>query len=128
MFKMTREHPHSSVLIGLIRPLDEELCQIDGKAQLDSDPHNKLGEDDIALVAWESEIAVACGAYGTVADRADVVEIKRMYEQPSSGRRGLAITLLCRLQQHAAKAGYRKAQRETGTSQPEAIALYEREG
>lgn len=128
MCEMTHEHPHSNVLTALIAELDEELRKIYGKAQLESDPFNQLAADDIALVAWVGGEAVACGAYRSVSTRADVVEIKRMYVRPSSRRKGIAMKLLSQLEQHAAENGYRKAQLETGTSQPDAIALYQRQG
>lgn len=123
-----QEHPHSKVLTDLIAQLDQELCQIYCKAQLESDPYNILAAEDIAFVVWMDDQAVACGAYRAVPDRDDVVEIKRMYVRRSSRRKGIAMRLLQQLEQHAAEHGYRKTRLETGTSQPQAIALYQRHG
>jgi GNAT superfamily N-acetyltransferase len=51
-------------------------------------------------------------------------EIKRMYVRPAFARRGLARTVLAELERSAAAAGITRLVLETGTAQPEAIALY----
>ena len=65
---------------------------------------------------------VACGAYRRHED--EVAEIKRMYVRADWRRRGIARELLAELENRAAKAGYLRAVLETGTEQPEALALY----
>jgi GNAT superfamily N-acetyltransferase len=67
----------------------------------------------------------ACG--GWRAHETDV-ELKRMYVSPSFRGRGLARAVLRALEQTAAKAGYHRVILETGSKQPEAIALYESSG
>lgn len=128
MCELTQEQPGAKVLTTLFAELDRELCQRYGKAQLDSKPHNQLTADAIAFVCWVQERAVGCGAYRPVPGFTDVVEIKRMFVRSCSRRRGIGAKLLDRLEQHAAQNGYQKAQLETGTSQPDAVALYERHG
>lgn len=56
------------------------------------------------------------------------VEVKRMYVVPGHRQRGLARVLLDHLERTAAAAGARTVVLETGTRQPEAIALYEATG
>ena len=56
------------------------------------------------------------------------VELKRMYIRAAHRRRGHARRLLTELEDRARALGYRRLVLETGTGQPEAIALYEREG
>ena len=56
------------------------------------------------------------------------VELKRMYIRTAHRRRGHARRLLTALEARARALGYRRLVLETGTEQPEAIALYEREG
>lgn len=51
-------------------------------------------------------------------------EIKRMYVRADSRRRGIARRLLDALERTAADAGRRRIVLETGTAQPEAIAMY----
>jgi GNAT superfamily N-acetyltransferase len=55
-------------------------------------------------------------------------EIKRMYADPAHRGRGHARRLLRALVDHARQVGLEEVWLETGTKQPEAIALYESEG
>jgi GNAT superfamily N-acetyltransferase len=55
-------------------------------------------------------------------------EIKRMWVDPAHRRRGFAVALLDELERTAAAAGCRRTVLETGTRQPEAEALYRRQG
>lgn len=51
-------------------------------------------------------------------------EIKRMFVHPRVQRRGVARVLLAELERRAVEAGVARLVLETGTRQPEAIALY----
>ena len=51
-------------------------------------------------------------------------ELKRMYVRPEWQRRGFARTMLAELERTAHAAGRTRMVLETGTAQPEAIALY----
>ena len=55
-------------------------------------------------------------------------EVKRMFVSPTVRRRGLARRLLAALEGSARQAGIEVLALETGTMQPEAIALYEAQG
>ena len=55
-------------------------------------------------------------------------EVKRMFVSPSVRRRGLARRLLAALEDSARTAGVEVLALETGTMQPDAIALYEAQG
>jgi GNAT superfamily N-acetyltransferase len=73
------------------------------------------------LVAYVDGEPAACGGWrGHGPDG----EIKRMYVAPRARGRGLARRLLDALEAGLAAAGYRRVILETGTRQPEAIALY----
>lgn len=80
------------------------------------------------LVAWLDGEPVGCGAVKRFDGLPDVAEIKRMYTAPPARRRGVSRALLRRLEDVAAELGYRRIQLETGTEQPEALALYESAG
>lgn len=56
------------------------------------------------------------------------VELKRMYVMPSARGKGFARAILAELERTAAAAGRLRAVLETGTEQPEAIALYASSG
>ena len=79
------------------------------------------------VVAWLDGEPVACGAL-RAAEVDGTAEVKRMYTAPAARRRGVAAIVLERLEQRAAELGYRALRLETGTAQPEAIALYDRAG
>ena len=55
-------------------------------------------------------------------------EIKRMYVDPAARGRGVARAMLAHLERTAFEAGAAVSILETGTRQPEAIALYESSG
>lgn len=78
------------------------------------------------LVAWDGEAAAACGAFKRIDHQ--LAEVNRMYVAPSHRRRGLARAILSALEVHARAAGYLTLRLETGTRQPEAIALYRSAG
>ncbi len=59
---------------------------------------------------------------------ARTAELKRMYVRPGLRRRGVARALLAACEQAALELGYAQLWLETGTLQPEAVALYESAG
>ena len=80
------------------------------------------------VVAWLAGEAVGCGAVRPLHGRPGVAEIKRMYTAPPARRQGVSRVVLDRLEAIAGALGYGRLQLETGTPQPEAIALYESTG
>jgi GNAT superfamily N-acetyltransferase len=81
------------------------------------------------MVGHLDGVAVVCGGWraheGTEPNFADGdAEVKRMYVAPSARRRGFAKAVLAELERTAAERGRRRMLVETGTKQPEAIALY----
>jgi GNAT superfamily N-acetyltransferase len=55
-------------------------------------------------------------------------EIKRMYVRPEARGRGLGDRLLAEVEARARRLGAARLKLETGTAQPEAMAVYERNG
>ena len=80
-----------------------------------------LGEEAVATGAWRRSGVVVSGVERTA-------EIKRMYVAASLRGHGLARRVLRHLEASAAAAGYEALVLETGSKQPEAIALYESSG
>lgn len=78
------------------------------------------------FIAWLDDVAVGCGGLRRIDDTTG--EIKRMYVTDSARRRGVARTVLEELERTAGTLGYERLILETGTLQPEAIALYEAHG
>ncbi|QRP44497.1 GNAT family N-acetyltransferase [Amycolatopsis sp. FDAARGOS 1241] len=81
------------------------------------------------LVGYLDGAPVASGAWRAhdgpaPAFRPGDVELKRMYVVESARGNGFARAMLAELERTARAAGRRRAVLETGTEQPEAIALY----
>jgi GNAT superfamily N-acetyltransferase len=90
---------------------------------------------DEVLVTWialDGRQAVATGSLrrlGGTARHAEVIhEVKRMFVRPSHRRRGLAAGVLAAVERSALDRGIEVLHLQTGIRQPEAVALYEREG
>ena len=82
--------------------------------------------DGVFLVVEERGRTVAGG--GLRRWDADTAEIKRMWTAPAHRRRGHARAVLRALERSARKRGYASVRLQSGTEQPEALALYEQEG
>ncbi|BFV55500.1 GNAT family N-acetyltransferase [Kitasatospora sp. CMC57] len=85
------------------------------------------------VVGYLDDVPVACGGWRVKQAGPDDVrdgdaELKRMYVSASARGRGLARAVLRHLERTAAEAGLTRLILETGTEQPEAIALYGSEG
>ena len=124
-------HPDAMRLIAEVQ--QEYVARYGGMDETPLDPvmfEPPLGSffvgylDDVPVVsgAWRRRDDVE--AFGTT----DVAEIKRMYVAPSGRGRGLARLMLAHLEATAAEAGAAVSVLETGTAQPEAMALYESSG
>ena len=80
------------------------------------------------LVAWVNGEPAGCGALKPLDSDPSIGEIKRMYTAETARRRGISRRILARLEEIAADRGYTRIQLETGTAQPEAMALYDAQG
>ena len=80
-----------------------------------------LGRDPVATGAWRRHDVPALGLGATA-------EVKRMYVTPRAQRAGHARRMLAVLEADAAASGAQALILETGTRQPEAIALYRSAG
>lgn len=81
-------------------------------------PADPLHAGDVTPAA-DDETATADGA---------LHEVKRVFVVPSHRRRGLAAAALRAVEGSARERGIARLVLQTGTRQPEAVALYEREG
>ncbi len=110
----------------LVEFLDADLAERDGEEHSFYDQFNKLHLIKYALVAYEKNIPVACGAIKEF--EPNVMEVKRMYVTPEKRGKGIATKVLSALENWARDLGYQKCVLETGKRQPEAIALYTKNG
>jgi putative acetyltransferase len=121
--------PSSPEAAGLIGALSRELAK---RYDFKDDGSGNFKPQDASVPRSEFLVGVvdgrpvACGALRPMDEFA--AEIKRMYVVPEQRGRGLSKLVLAELERRAAAIGYRAVRLETGTRQPEAIALYERAG
>jgi len=111
---------------NLVAQLDVDLAKRDGEDHAFYDQFNKITAIKYALVAYENDIAVGCGAIKEIVSGA--MEIKRMYVPPKHRGKGIATQILLGLEQWAKDLSYKKCVLETGKRQPEAIELYKKKG
>jgi GNAT superfamily N-acetyltransferase len=83
----------------------------------------------VFFLAYVDGVAVAMGGWRMRSDvhpweLARAAEVKRMYVAPAARRRGFARAMLAHLEETARAAGADVMVLETGTEQPEAIAMY----
>jgi GNAT superfamily N-acetyltransferase len=97
------------------------------------DPAEFEAPDGAFYVGYRDDQPVIMGGWRFRADVSRLgaqraVEVKRMYVAPAARRGGLARLMLAHLEATARTAGADAILLETGTAQPEAMALYESAG
>jgi len=126
MLKIIRTNSDNPDFISLVKLLDEELAKRDGEDHPFYAQFNKIDKIKYAVVAYENGKPVSCGAIKEYSP--DTMEIKRMYTLPESRGKGIATKVLIELEKWANELFYEKCILETGKKQPEAIALYKKNG
>ena len=124
-------HPGSEVGAALVGAQWRELMRRYGVPEErnvsdDLEIDHLAPPDGVFLVGWAGDTPVACG--GVRRHDATTGEVKRMYVAPDHRGNGYSRALLRALEDRARGLGYTRMVLETGTMQPEAIALYESEG
>lgn len=123
LIRTTSEHPD---FISLVRLLDADLAKRDGDEHSFYAQYNTIATLKHVVVAYDNSKAVGCGAVKEQAP--GVMEVKRMYVLPENRKGGVATLILTELELWAHELGYKTCVLETGKRQPEAIALYEKNG
>jgi GNAT superfamily N-acetyltransferase len=124
---MSVESPYNPEAASLLRELDQDLRARYPQHFVHGIKLEELEDGKGAFImARLNGRPVGCGAIRRLED--GVGEVKRMYVRPEARRRGVARLVLAELEETARALGLHTLRLETGTRQPEAIALYEREG
>jgi len=129
VIEIRREDLTSATAQALIEALNADLR---ARYPGDGSHYFRLDADEVRpgrgafVVAYDADTPVGCGAVRVIA--AGIAEIKRMYVVPSVRGRGIARRMLEMLEGEARALGVTKLMLETGTQQPEAIALYSKTG
>ncbi len=100
----------------------EYLVRYGGTDQTPVAPAEFSAPHGVFLVAFLDGEPVGSGGFRTVAP--GTAEIKRMYVRPAARGLGIARRILAELEQAAQAAGCLQLILETGSVQPEALALY----
>ena len=92
------------------------------------DPEQFVPPRGVFLLASLDGAAAGMGGWRLGGPADGDAEIKRMYVRAGRRRGGVARQILAELERTAARAGVKRLVLETGTAQPEAIALYRSAG
>ena len=126
MINIVRTHSDDPDFIKLVKLLDADLAERDGKEHSFYAAFNKIDAIKYVVLAYANETPLGCGAIKEY--EPNVMEIKRMYVAPESRGKGIATKILSELENWAAELSFAKCILETGKKQPEAIRLYEKNG
>jgi GNAT superfamily N-acetyltransferase len=112
--------------ISLVAQLDLYLAECDGDEHAFYAQYNKIDLIRQTVVAYQDSQPVGCGAIKAFGP--GIMEVKRMFVLPTHRKSGIATLILNELEEWARALGTEKCYLETGKRQPEAIALYRRNG
>ena len=126
MIKLVRTDSDNSDFIALVGKLDADLAERDGSDHTFYAQFNKIDMIRYAVVAYENELAIGCGAIKQFTPES--MEVKRMYVLPENRGKGVAGAVLSELEKWAKEMLYANCVLETGKKQPEAIRLYQNNG
>jgi putative acetyltransferase len=127
--KLQPERLDSDVVRALISALNGELSRLypePGATHFRLDPEEIAPGRGVFLVAYMDERSIGCGAIRLVDE--GIAEVKRMYVVPEERGRGIGKLVLAELEREARSLGARRLVLETGTRQPEALAMYRSAG
>jgi len=126
MIHYLRTNSENEQFQKLVMDLDADLSIRDGADHSFYDQFNKIDKIKYAIVAFENESPVGCGAIKEYSQ--DSMEVKRMYVLTNRRGQGIATTILRELEQWTIDLNFKKCLLETGKRQPEAIKLYKKNG
>ena len=126
MINIVRTNSDNPDFIALVKLLDADLAIRDGEEHPFYAQFNKIDKIKYVVVAYENGKPVGCGAIKEYSP--DTMEIKRMYTLPECRGKGIATKVLIELENWSLELSYAKCILETGKKQPEAIALYKKNG
>ena len=125
------DHPDVAVLVAALQ--QEYVVRYGGIDTTPVDPAEFAPPHGRFLLGRVAGVPVVCGGWrardgAEPALRDGDAEVKRMFVVPDQRGRGYARAVLAELERGAAAAGRLRTVLETGTRQPEAIALYRSSG
>jgi putative acetyltransferase len=126
MIRLKRTDSDNQEFIELVKQLDADLAERDGDEHSFYNQFNKVDKIKYVVIAYENDKPISCG--GLKAYSSNTLEIKRMFTIPEWRGKSIATKILADLELWAAELSFEKCVLETGKRQPEAIALYKKNG
>jgi len=123
LLRTDSSHPDFQQLVEL---LDADLKERDGDEHAFYHQFNSIQALQNVIIAYDNDIPVSCGAFKPLSSA--TVEVKRMFTLPAKRGQGYASLILKALEEWATELKYSSIVLETGKRQPEAIALYQKNG
>lgn len=124
--RLSRTDSSDQNFLSLVELLDADLALRDGEDHAFYSQYNGVDQIRYAVVLYEGEKAIACGAIKKLFK--DAMEVKRMYVIPGKRGSGIATVVLKELEKWAMELKMNRLILETGKRQPEAIGLYQKNG
>jgi putative acetyltransferase len=124
--RLLRADSSNADFVTLVDLLNADLAIRDGDDHEFYQQFNGLEALKNVVVAYDNDVAIGCGAFKKF--DAYSVEIKRMYTKQEARGKGLATMVLKELEAWVKENSYTSSILETGFKQPEAIALYKKNG
>lgn len=126
MIHLLRADSDNPDFVHLVAELDKDLAFRDGEEHNFYNQFNKIDSLKYVVIAFENKKALCCGALKAFDE--NHTEIKRMYTSVEARGKGLASKVLKELEIWSKELGFSICRLETGLRQPEAIALYQKNG
>ena len=122
MITLKRTDSNNTDFQNLVRELDKDLRIRDGEDHAFFAQFNKIDLIKHAVVAYQNDQPVGCGAIKQYNDK--TMEVKRMFVPMEFRGKGIASQVLQELERWAKELNFSTCILETGQKQPEAIRLY----
>jgi len=126
MFLLQRTDSDNVYFRKIVAMLDTFLAERDGQDHAFYAQFNKLDSIKNTVVCFDDDEPVGCGAFKQYDET--TAEIKRMFVKPSYRAKGAATRVLQELEKWAIENNFSSAILETVKNQPEAVALYKKNG
>src|SRR5574340_1090755 len=104
MIRIIRTDSDNQDFIKLVKHMDADLAERDGKDHSFYAQFNKIDKIKHVVVAYENDNPVGCGAIKEYTPT--IMEIKRMYTSPECRGKGIATKVLSELEMWAAELSY----------------------
>lgn len=126
MFQVVRTTSENLDFHDLVSELDSILAIMDGEEHAFFSQFNNLDVIKNVVLCYKNGMAVGCGAFKKYDSK--TAEIKRMFVVPEFRGNGIASKILSEIELWATELNFSELILETGTNNPNAIALYQKSG